>query len=250
MPDAGGPGPASGRLTYAALRAYHPGVQMGRVLRFLPDHRCVYVKNPKVASSTVMLWLNRIQAGDPDYRPERLHGESLLPSPTEFGRRRAVRWLSGEAFRFTFVRDPARRLQSSYVDKIAGPPRSRDRAEAMRRFRRSAGLPDDLDVSVSFEEFLEAVEQQDPLTEMDRHWRPQHLNLMHPLVEYDHVGKVETFDADLAEISRRAGLPAVPVRASNVGRGVPSGGSVYDGRPDLLARVEALFATDMELYGY
>ncbi len=84
---------------------------------------------------------------------------------------------------------------------------------------------------------------------MDLHWRPQHLNLMHPLVSYDLVGHVETFDRDIATILRQVPLPDVSVESRNVSRSKPRD-SVYDGRPDLVRRVQRIYATDFELYGY
>jgi hypothetical protein len=84
---------------------------------------------------------------------------------------------------------------------------------------------------------------------MDPHWRPQHVNLMHPLVSYDHVGRLETFAADLEHIRAAAGLPHVPLEVRNTSRQASSD-SVFDGRPDLVRRVERIYATDFELYGY
>ena len=84
---------------------------------------------------------------------------------------------------------------------------------------------------------------------MDPHWRPQHVNLMHPLIEYDRVGKLENFDSDLAKICKEAGIREVPVEKRNVKRTADQN-SVYDGRPDLERRVREIFARDFELYGY
>ncbi len=102
---------------------------------------------------------------------------------------------------------------------------------------------------ITFEAFLDLIEQQDPLTEMDPHWRPQHVNLLHPLVHFDRIGKLETFAADLELIRQEAGLPPAPLETRNVSRR-PREGSVYDGRPDLVRRVQQLYALDFELYGY
>ena len=58
--------------------------------------------------------------------------------------------------------------------------------------RPSLGAYLDPDTVVSFEQFLSIVEQQDPVTDTDSHWRPQHIDLIHPLVTDDHVGRLET----------------------------------------------------------
>lgn len=83
---------------------------------------------------------------------------------------------------------------------------------------------------------------------MDLHWRPQHLNLMHPLFTFDLLGRLESFDRDHEEIRRRLGLRSTPARSRNVYRA--GGPSVYRNRPDLVERVRVLYARDIELYGY
>jgi hypothetical protein len=71
--------------------------------------------------------------------------------------------------------------------------------------------------------------------------------LMHPLIEYDLVGRLETFDTDLARIREATGLPDVPCPARNRTK---RDGSLFDGRPELLRKVCDIYATDLELYGY
>jgi hypothetical protein len=87
----------------------------------------------------------------------------------------------------------------------------------------------------------------DPL-DMDSHWRPQHLNLMHPLIHYDHIGRLETFAADVAIISETLRLPVPAVDTRNARE--PVGSDLFDGRPDLLRTVRRVYADDLDLYGY
>jgi Sulfotransferase family len=70
---------------------------------------------------------------------------------------------------------------------------------------------------------------------------------MHPLIDYDMVGRLETFDADLARVRELAGLPEVPLKVRNER---PPTASMLDGRPNLLRRVREVYARDFELYGY
>jgi Sulfotransferase family len=230
-------------LSWAQLAQFFPHRRIGYHIHPLPEHGLIYVKNPKAGCSTVLAWLDRLHTGDLDREFTNIHKEHRLPTIREVGRRRVVRMLSGEAYRFSFVRDPLRRFESVYWDKLVRSADWRVRAMTM------LGITADPDSQVSFEQFLGAVEQQDPVSEMDPHWRPQHVNLLHPLVSYDYVGRLESFDSDLERIREEARLPNIPVAVRNVSakRGTDS---VYDGRPDLVNRVERLFATDFELYGY
>jgi hypothetical protein len=238
-------GARRGNPTRKEMKAYYPNVSLGYHVHALPDHGLVYIKNPKAGCSTVLVWLSRLHTGQDDYSPSNVHAEHPLPRPPDLGWRRISRMLGGSAYRFTFVRDPLRRVESAYRDKIVRAASSQWRDQ----IRESLGLPPGLDEPLSFEQFLAGIEQQDPVTEMDPHWRPQHVNLMHPLIEYDRIGKLEDFDLDLAKVCQEAGIRDVPLERRNVRR-TDDHDSVYDGRPDLDRRVREVFATDFELYGY
>ena len=224
------------------MKRFFPRADLKTRIVALPELGLVYVKNPKAASSTVMLWLDRLHTGDYTFDTQKAHRDSHLPTADQVGWRVVSDMLGGSAYRFTFVREPLGRFESAYHNKVARLGRWRMKVQAL------LGLPQDRDAEVSFEQFLTAVEQQDPL-DLDLHWRPQHLNLMYPLVSYDLVGHVETFDRDAAEIRRHVDLPDLAMESRNVSRTKPSA-SVYDGRPDLVRRVRQVFAEDFEIYGY
>jgi hypothetical protein len=226
-----------------AMRQFFPGRRIDSYIRPLPEHGVVYVKNPKAACSTILVWLDRIHTGDHEQVFTNVHKEHRLPRVREVGWPRVVEMLSGSAYRFSFVRHPLRRFESVYWDKIV------HKARCLPEVQRFLGLPEDRTAPLTFEQFLGAVEQQDPITEMNRHWQPQHVSLMHPLVSYDFIGRLENFDADLERVREEAGLPRVPLQVRNASRH-RGGDSVYDGRPDLVRRVEELYAKDFETYGY
>jgi hypothetical protein len=113
--------------------------------------------------------------------------------------------------------------------------------------QQALGLPVDPNHVPTFDEFVDALEAQDPI-DLDPHWRPQHLNLMHGVVELDYVGRLETFGADLERVRDLAGMPKVPLEVRN--RRPTVADSLFDGRLDLLRRVGEVYARDFELYGY
>ena len=231
-------------ITRRQLKRRLPADRLDSVIIPLPDHRLVYVKNAKAGCSTILAWLDALHTGELHHEFRNVHKEHRLPRVNEVGWPRVLDMLSGSGYRFTFVRHPVRRLESVYWDKIVRS--TRWRSETLE----ALGMAPDQSQSPTFEQFLDVVEQQDPMTGMDRHWRPQHLNLMHPVVTYDRIGRLESFAADLELIREEAGLPEVPIKPRNV---APSGSrtdSVYDGRPDLTRRVKQLYARDFELYGY
>lgn len=235
------------RVTRAALENYFPDGRWYARVQPLPDHDCVFVKNAKAGTSTVLLWMHRIHTGDHTFAPsgKGIHFQHELPSPEAVGEAEVVAMLDGAAFRFTFVRDPIRRVESAYVNKIV---QAVDGVLKRRvKVQRVLGLPEDRKSVPTFDQFIAALEIQEPIR-MDAHWRPQHLNVMHPLIEYDVVGRLETFAADLARIRAAVGLPDIPFEAQNVT--TQRTDSLFDGRPDLLRRTRDVYARDFELYGY
>jgi hypothetical protein len=235
---------SAGAVPWAALLQYFPRQKIGTYLRPLPEYNLIYVKNPKDGCSTILVWMDRLHTGEFDVEFTSVHKEHRLPAIGDVGRPLVRRMLSGSAYRFSFVRDPLRRFESVYWDKIV-----QKRLEWRPNLAASWGLNVGPEGVITFEQFLSVVEQQDPLSEMDPHWRPQHLNLMHPLVTYDRIGRLESFDADLRRIRAEAGLPEVPLDLRNPSPRSKSG-SVFDGRPDLVRRVQEIYAKDFELYGY
>jgi sulfotransferase famil protein len=230
-------------VTEDALRAYYRGQRFGNRLLSLPDYGCTYVKNPKAACSTLTLWLHRIHLGDPAAQIRGgIHSNHRVPTADDIGWDEVARLLSGDGVRFTFVRHPVSRAESVYREKLL--------VHGVRRVavQRILGLPEDPESVPTVDQFVAALEAEEPLV-MDPHWRPQYLNLLHGLVEYDVVGQLETFDVDLARVRELAGLPDVPVERVNVTPSTRSG-NVFDDRPDLMRRVEAIYAMDFELYGY
>ena len=151
--------------------------------------------------------------------------------------------LNGEAFRFSFVRDPVRRLESAYLYKVVRHRSYPGRA----KLQRILGVPEGPDNDLTLDQFMAALEMQDP-ARMDVHWRPQHLNLMHGLIEYDLVGRLETFAADVARIREATGMPDVQIEPQHVSKRPVAG--LLDDRPDLLRRVADIYARDFEVYGY
>lgn len=197
------------RVKRAALQEDFPG--WGRRVLSAPNQGVIYVKNAKAGTSTVTLWLHRIHTGDEAFTPERsIHNEHALPRAADIGWRATAAMLSGDAFRFTFVRHPIRRAESAYRDKVLRKRNFSGRLALQRRL----GLPVGCEHDLTAEQFVTALEEQEP-GEMDAHWRPQWVNTLWPHVEYEVVGRLETFAEDVARIRAAANLPRVPIEVRN-----------------------------------
>src|SRR5262245_43888855 len=152
------PATPDGAVTWRAMREYFPGRAMGRYLRPVPEQGIVYVKNPKAGCSTILVWLDRIHTGDFDFEFSDIHKQNRLPTVRDVGRATVVRMLSGGAYRFSFVRHPLHRFESAYWDKLVHDVNWRKKNAST-----ALGLDLSPDATVSFEQFLSIVEQQDPV---------------------------------------------------------------------------------------
>jgi hypothetical protein len=217
----------------------------------------LYVTNQKAACSTIKLLLARAEMDDPAFTPDGpIHsevGKTSLAGHKEPERLEAM--LRGEAFRFTFVRNPYARFLSAYCDKVAelahGDPNHQGdgrRPLYLQELAKSVGLSAADIGNPTFAEFVGLVERQPPSV-MNRHWRPQVLNTCHRLIEYEFVGKVESFDADMRFVAGRCGfplhMPAQPLNHTGTGQLIAE---YYTA--DLRARVHAIYREDFEAFGY
>lgn len=208
---------------------------LARQINAIPKLGVVYVTNQKAACSTIKLMLLRAESGDVALNPAKVHGKDVFAHPRDIGWPVVLGMLSGSAFRFTFVRHPVARLLSAYADKLV---RQRHAFAPLV----NAALGRDADAQTTLDDFLDAIEAQAPV-ECDPHWRAQHLNILHDVIGYDLVGRVESFAADIATVPALAGIP---VDAKNVNVKFPPPAPTAA----QVRRIEHIYARDFELFGY
>ena len=208
-------------------------------------HRCIYVKVPKCASSSVRAWFIAHGKGRATYPPY------WYPGPLPYRMRwiaRALELYPGY-FTFTFVRDPHERFQSLYLDacRFAG-------YRAARIPEHPAGYGTPAEFSVLCTELLAETRGlwgkaagaflRDNAS---RRYGPLGIELRHLSFVFNHVrpqvdflpdcnperlfgierrnrsplgfiGTVETIDRDFARLQERLGLPRAPLPRLNASR--------------------------------
>jgi len=209
-----------------------------RSLHISPRRDVVYVNNPKVASSTIKLALQRDMLDDPSYQPATSvhdHAASPLPRWPELTQDSVDKALEGR-FVFSFVRCPFTRLRSAYLNKIMT-------GQKQGAPREHAGF--DADEVPDFAAFITAVCAQDPSLH-NPHWRAQAINLSYVHLSYDFIGRLENFEADWARLATQLGLPPMPERAGQQTGTTPD--TLYTAKSAAL--VADAFAVDFETFGY
>lgn len=165
-------------------------------------NKFVYIENPKVASSTIkmalhgneVIGLRNINVGP---HPDIL--KSPFVKPYQLSNTDLADILFGsDFFRFTFVRNPFDRLLSAYLDKICG--KEPEKQQMDNGWKRMHGEPKD---EYTFGEFVSYVNAT-PDTNRDKHWRTQTSLTMSNSIKFHHVGRLETFNADLVKIQSKA----------------------------------------------
>ncbi len=195
---------AAGTASDAAdpLRAWVASGSVPRHFTYSRRLNVLYVTNQKSGCSTLKQWLQRIELDDPEWSPPVVHKHSRMtpvPKPAEL-----ARLLSGEAYVFSFSRHPVVRSLSVYLNKIL--PKSKYLRAGLHHL--FGFHPRDTAGKISFDEFIAALEQHaaEPQA-LDPHWRPQFHNLRPDLVSYRRIGKLETFDKDIAAIIADCRVP-------------------------------------------
>lgn len=137
-------------------------------------------------------------------------------------------------FTFAFVRDPLARFVSAWQDKVvennyyAFTEADHHRMQTIEEFARWTAAQD-----------LSAVPGTD-----------QHLTLQSRMIDLnrvDFVGRLETFDADFAEVCARVGAPAVPTSPQN--QSAP-GGRDRQFSDELRDLVTRMYRRDYQVFGY
>jgi hypothetical protein len=255
---------------------------------FLLDerHKLIYCPIPKVACSSLKVWMLRNLGIEEPRDLMAVHicaaGQLRLSRLGWRGIRR--RLADPSYFKFVFVRSPFSRLVSAYLDKVcsandivldilwqvqhAASPINLCLQQLPRHARRHIcrRLRPDVKRGITFREFVEFLRGQN-LRKVDSHWRPQYTFL--GSTQFDFVGRFEDLEEDLKRICQLRGLPCdIPQRNRTNYRCAENGISYADWSveqlsnlnampsyelfytPELWQRVAELYGRDLDLFGY
>lgn len=223
--------------------------------RLSMDRRYLCMTVPKVACTTVKRVLLEFEQRPVPADWGQIHNEALDATLASVGTDQAVEILtSPDWLRFCFVRDPYDRMFSAWKSKIGNTWDTqyaplRDRIREARHYPEPQGgrLP-----MVSFRDFVDYVTgSDDPGVTRDGHWDLQTNVLLWDLIDYDVVGRFETFQQDFVAVLERLDAPQ-PVlttarQVTNSTTQLPLAGA-YD--RELADRVFTYYEADFDAFGY
>jgi hypothetical protein len=176
----------------------------------LPQHRLLYISNPKCASTTIKMVLSSLARNQLD-TSDQLHKRrySGLKSPKRAGISTFHQVAtSPAAFRFSFVRSPYSRLVSTWADKFQNKPLVSGDSfidqYLMNRHWIDESLPKGPGSTLSFPQFVQFAAAT-ANRRLDAHWHLQDDLLTMPGIKLDLIGKVESFAKDFASVLDQAG---------------------------------------------
>lgn len=182
---------------------------------------------PKAANSTVVTNLARLKFGRDIDSPD---AKKMFTTPARLSKAEVERFPS--LFKFTVVRSPYTRTLSAYLDKIE--------RRALRAGKES-----------SFRDFLLQAKNKQRFLFSNAHWAPQSSLMLIPVEQFDFIGKVESLNDDLAEITRRI-RPELEQSLTSFKKNATGAGDklrhYYD--DELIALVQDLYRDDFTTFNY
>lgn len=212
-------------------------------------HHYVYVALPKVANSTIKGVLQQQELRGTNFEVKNIHNrlESPLVAPFQLTHEQFELLLnSQDVFRFAFVRNPYTRLLSCYLDRIQAL-----KSVPRRQCAEILGRP--VEAEITFADFIEAITLLDPL-DMNEHFRPQWALASPDVIDYDFMGRFESFADDFRQVLERIW----PSRASrirtdlNLSPKITSAADLLEAHytPQLARIVAEVYAEDFRLFDY
>lgn len=180
---------------------YLTAVQFEYAANLSTRYSYLYVETPKVACSTIKLTLQRLELDDPSFNRldfEDIHDRAFSPllKPSQIGD--FTKYIQRkDVFKFCFCRNPYTRLLSAYLDKIKG-----NRPQKKEILRHLGKDSSQLASEITFDTFVNVICEQ-PISQMDPHWRVQFMQTCQEDIQYDFIGSVENFDDDYEQVLAR-----------------------------------------------
>ncbi len=222
-----------------------------------PVHKYFCMAIPKAACSKIKIMLQQLEGLRLPAEPLHVHfratpGLRFVPSIADFATAEAIAILTDDDwFRFTFVRNPYARLFSAYKSQVMDL--SSPYIGFREAIRQHAGYPTPPGARlgrVGFADFVKQIAAQ-PDDQRDGHWKSQTGSLHRAAIDYDFVGRVETFAQDFGTVLQRFNAPAALLTTLaervNTTAQLPLAAAYNKELADL---VYAIYKDDFEVFGY
>ncbi|MEM0908791.1 MAG: sulfotransferase family 2 domain-containing protein [Pseudomonadota bacterium] len=242
------------RLT--RLLGHHLPQQLDRLFLISLQQRYLYCPVSKVANSSIKAFLYEAELRNAgftrsaaDFTTAQVHNFLFGPLlqtyqvPSDM----LEDMLSDDTFkRILFVRNPADRLVSCFLDRVRTPG-----SVPSKVMQRALGTdnPDE----ISFDQFVGVIAEQD-IKDMNPHWRPIYYEACSDKIDYNRIYRFEALQSELFRLLEEV-YPAI---AGSIDLGINLSPAKTDAgkrvaefvTPALKAKIDAIYSVDYETFGY
>lgn len=169
-------------------------------VRFYEELGCTYMNMPKAGCSSIKTGIAKKHKNP---KKLKIHQNNTDSTFVEMGEN----FLS--SFKFTFVRNPFKRVVSAYNSKILMKSDN-----IWKLFFNENKI--NLNIDLSFEYFLLLLQKQ-KIYNIDPHFRPQTALMCKDFIAYDFIGHLENIKEDIAFVSDYVDLPKRKLNPTNEG---------------------------------
>ncbi len=213
-----------------------------RKLLFLRNQKCACTQTTQLLyaySNNGQTYKGNVHRANRGIFPARYHWPTIKPVLQ-----------AQSAYTFTFVRHPEKRAHSAFRNFFVD-------ATNIARHKHmqpiiSHGYDAARDTSYNFDVFLDYVAHTFEVDALrcDTHWRLQTLNIGWGRISFDHIGKVETYNADLRQVFDAVGKTDFPPAALLERRFNATEAKVMPVTPAQRRKIESLYAADYAAFEY
>lgn len=179
-----------------------PESQFNYMINISPRLDFIYFSIPKNACSTIKVLLRSLFEDINKIRTD-VHDRqnSLLLRPCDIGYENFLKMLEDSSvFKFTVVRNPYSRILSAYLDKFIKLPKYDVEGYQIFLSQLVGGKEiDEYTSNISFLSFLKLINEKQPYG-MNEHWRPQVIQGMIDLIDYDKIYRFESLETSLNDL--------------------------------------------------
>ncbi len=160
------------------------------------SHKIVYCPIGKNACSLLKNTLLSISPEKENYQQSNLKMHEYIDKNKDLFSLKDFSYLErSDYFKFIVIRNPFKRLVSTYVDKFIKRRNNKDphALPVIKSVYEYLGLETNFTKSITFSQFIDYLLRTED-RHLDGHWRPQSVYFASDLVKFDYVGQFEKLD--------------------------------------------------------
>lgn len=172
------------------------------------SHKIIYCPIGKNACTLLKNMLLTISPEQEKYQQSKLKMHEYIDKHKDFFTLKDFSYLDrSDYFKFIVIRNPFKRLVSTYVDKFVNRRNNKDphALPVIKNVYKYFGLEPNYARSITFSQFIDYLLRTDD-RHLDGHWRPQSVYFTSDLVKFDFIGQFEKLDTVINHLEKQLNI--------------------------------------------